>query len=570
MSYKANETQQVGLNDRLNNLTEKEKKVLMGSWAKPFADIIFPSIREDFFAVLYSENKATRPNTPINIVIGAMIIKEIAGLSDNEMLENLSCDIRTQYALHTTSYAEQPMSDRTFSRFRQRLYEHEMRTGEDLMKDELLTQADKIAKFMDLQPNLKRMDSLMIASACKDMTRLEVIYVTVANLVNAVHRVGGDELLQGMEHYLNPDDQNRVIYHNKAEDRIKKMQAMVEDCAALLERLGEDGSGLPEYALAARMLEDQSEIGNDGRRIAKNSHDIKPSSMQNPSDPEATYRKKGGKGYTGYAANIVQTYDKKGAAVITDYEFQPNSHSDVEFGKEVLVGIAESTKEGDTRKIELTADGAFASEENSALAELNGISFITTSLTGTKPPEILANFMINSEEHRIELCPMGNKPEGQGWNMEKDTYRIVMEKNQCANCPHRAECKAQITKYHAYVTLSASKVERAKAVKEISSEAYVEYRNSRNAIEGLPSVLRRRYHVDYMPVFGLVKSKLFFGFKIAAINVKNLLKYTRGHRAFQSSAFIPRDHCACQISTFMPRGYCACETPTLIPRGECV
>ena len=544
MSYKANKMQQVGLNDRFNNLTEKEKKVVLNSWAKPFADIIFPTIREDDFAVLYSDNKATRPNTPINIVVGAMIIKEIVGMTDNEVLESLSCDVRMQYALHTTSYDEQPMSDRTFSRFRQRLYEYEQQTGIDLMKLELLSQADKITKFMELQPYLKRMDSLMIASACKDMTRLEVIYVTVANLVNAVHRTGGDELLQGMEHYLNTDDQNRVIYHNQAEDRMKKMQWMVEDCATLLERLGEGGTELPEYPLAVRMLNDQSVVGNDGKRIAKNSHDIKPDSMQNPSDPEATYRKKGGKGYKGYAANIVQTYDKKGAAVITDYSFQQNSYSDVDFGKEAIEIIAEGVNDGDTTKTELIADGGFASEENSALAKKNDISFITTSLTGTKPPEIFADFVIDNEEHRVVQCPMGNEPQSQSWNPIKDTYRAVMEKDQCANCPHRAECKAQITKYHAYVSLTVSKVEHAKAVKEIASEAYAEYRNSRNAVEGLPSVLRRRYHVDDMPVFGLLKSKLFFGFKIAAINVKNLLKYTREQCAHQNTLCQPRVQCA--------------------------
>ena len=543
MSYKANETQQVGLNDRFNNLTEKEKKIVLGSWAKPFAEIIFPSIREDEFAVLYSNNKATRPNTPINIVVGAMIIKEIVGMTDAEVLESLSCDIRMQYALHTTSYVEQPMSDRTFSRFRQRLYEYELENGEDLMKEELLYQADRIAKFMEVQPYLKRMDSLMIASACKDITRLEVIYVTVANLVNAAHRAGVDELIQGMEHYLKPDDQNREIYHNQAEDRIKKTQAMVEDCATLLERLGEAGSELPEYALAERMLNDQSVIGDDGKRIAKNSHDIKPNSMQNPSDPEATYRKKAGKSHKGYVANIVQTYNEKGAAVITDYSFQQNSYSDVDFGKEAIENIAETVREDDPKKTELIGDGGFASEENSALAKTNGISFITTSLTGTKPPEILADYVINKEEHRIEQCPMGNEPESQTWNPLKDTYRVVMEKEQCVNCPNRAECKAQITKHHAFVTISATRVEHAKVVKEIASEAYTQYRNSRNAIEGLPSVLRRRYHVDDIPVFGLLKSKLRFGFKIAAINVKNLLKYTRDHCACQNATFVPREQC---------------------------
>ena len=64
MSYVPNKAQQIGLTDRYNNLTEREKKVLMSSWAKPFAEIIFPSIQEDKFAALYSENTATRPNKP--------------------------------------------------------------------------------------------------------------------------------------------------------------------------------------------------------------------------------------------------------------------------------------------------------------------------------------------------------------------------------------------------------------------------------------------------------------------------------------------------------------------------
>ena len=543
MSFVANETQQVGLNDRFNNLTDREKKTVMGSWAKPFAEIIFPSIREERFAVLYSGNPASRPNTPINVIVGAMIIKEIVGMTDGEVLEGLSCDIRMQYALHTTSCGEQPMSDRTLSRFRERAYEHELATGEDLIKEEILHLADSVAKFMDLQPYRKRMDSLMIASACKDMTRLEVIYATTAKLANAVHRVGSDELLQGMEHYLNADDQNRVIYHNQAEDRAAKTQAMIEDCATLLERLGEGGPELPECALAARMLEDQSTAGEDGKRVAKNSHDIEPGSMQNPNDPEATYRKKGGKGYKGYVANVVQTYGGNGAAVITGYDFQPNSYSDVDFGKEALEAIAETVKEGAPKKTAAIADGGFASEENSQFAKDNEIDFVTTSLTGTKPPEIFADFVISGEEKQVGQCPAGNKPASQGRNPLTDTYRIVMEKDQCANCPHREECKAKITKNSAAVMVSAKKVGHAKEVRLISSEEYAVYRNERNAVEGLPSVLRRRYGVDDMPVFGIMKSKLRFGFKIAALNFQNLFKYTRGHCVCQNATCIPREQC---------------------------
>ena len=62
ISFRANDCQQLSLNDKLMNLTEREKKALDKSWAKIFADEIFPAIDEERFSVLYSD-KASRPNT---------------------------------------------------------------------------------------------------------------------------------------------------------------------------------------------------------------------------------------------------------------------------------------------------------------------------------------------------------------------------------------------------------------------------------------------------------------------------------------------------------------------------
>lgn len=71
--------------------------------------------------MLYS-NKASRPNTPVNVIIGALILKETLGDSDDELVQALMFDIRYQYALHTTSFEEQPLSNRTLSRFRIRCF----------------------------------------------------------------------------------------------------------------------------------------------------------------------------------------------------------------------------------------------------------------------------------------------------------------------------------------------------------------------------------------------------------------------------------------------------------------
>ena len=530
MSFVANKNQQLALNDRYNNMTDREKKMLENSWAKAFSEHIFPAINEERFSVLYSKNPATRPNTPVNIIIGSSIIKEIQDLSDDEVMSGLMFDVRMQYALHTTSYEEQPLSDRTLSRLRERLYEYEQETGKDLMKEEILSLSGAIAKLMKLKPQMKRMDSLMIASACKDMMRLEVVYTTVSNLVRATHRAHGDELLAGLGNYLKEDDKNRVIYHNKAEERAAKIQSILEDGALLMKRLGDVGEELPEYVLAKRMLNDQSTEDEQGKVIAKSNHDIAPDSLQNPSDPEATYRKKAEEHHTGYVANIVETFNESGDSVITDYSFEQNRHSDSEFCKEAINNIATTGETSPEEKVVLISDGAFASRANSEIAEANNVILVTTALSGPTPPDVFADFDIDAENKRVLRCPAGYEPLRQGRNQATDTHRIVMEKSQCGNCPNRGQCNAKMQAKSAVVMVSENKINRARVKNNgsVSPEEYAKYRNLRNAVEGIPSVLRRVYDVDEMPVYGKMKSKLFFGFKIAAINVKKLMKHLNG------------------------------------------
>lgn len=74
------------------------------SWCKNFADIVFPAINEERFSVRYSENHAARPNTPVNFIVGSLMLKENNGLTDEELVESICCDVRYQYALHTTPH----------------------------------------------------------------------------------------------------------------------------------------------------------------------------------------------------------------------------------------------------------------------------------------------------------------------------------------------------------------------------------------------------------------------------------------------------------------------------------
>ena len=145
MAFSVNSSQQISMFDATTNLTPREIKMLDKSWAKYFAENIFPAIDEEPFRVLYSD-RPSRHNTPVNVIIGALIIKEIFQLTDEEIVETLPFDIRYQYALHTTSFEEQPLNDRTLGRFRARCNVYEERTGIDLIHQCIVGLSSEMAK----------------------------------------------------------------------------------------------------------------------------------------------------------------------------------------------------------------------------------------------------------------------------------------------------------------------------------------------------------------------------------------------------------------------------------------
>ena len=85
------------------------------------------------------------------MVVGAALVKEMMQDTDEELVDSAVLDSRYQYALHLTSCEEIPISDRTLSRFRERLYLHELDTGEDLLKEEIERLGGEFAKLLKIE-----------------------------------------------------------------------------------------------------------------------------------------------------------------------------------------------------------------------------------------------------------------------------------------------------------------------------------------------------------------------------------------------------------------------------------
>ena len=72
--FRKNTSQQLNLDDPTINLPKYLRNNLEKSWATPFNKYIFSNINEERFKVLYS-NEVSRPNAPINVLVGLFILK---------------------------------------------------------------------------------------------------------------------------------------------------------------------------------------------------------------------------------------------------------------------------------------------------------------------------------------------------------------------------------------------------------------------------------------------------------------------------------------------------------------
>jgi hypothetical protein len=521
MSFKINESQQLILDDSFLNLTARERKVLENSWAQIFADEIFPSIDEKRFAVLYSD-KASRPNAPVNVIIGALIIKELFDYSDDEIVENLMLDLHLQYALHTTSFAEQPISDKTLCRFRKRCYDYETTHGVDLYHDCVTDLSGKIAKIMKLNGRIKRMDSMMIESNIRFLSRMELIYTCISKLVVYLKKNAPEKVTEDLEHYADMNDYNRIFYHQRNDDMDTIIQTLLTDCNSLLELCGADFDEVTEYQLFTRCLSDQTVIENDKRRLrTKEDGTMNSSALQNPSDPEATYRNKAGKQYRGYAANLEETVGKNGS-VVTDYQYEQNTYSDSQFLQDSMARIEKSEEE-----TILITDGGYGGGDNTALAKDKNVTLVTTALIGKEAPDVLAEFKFNEDGTRLLKCAVGHEPKSQSYTKTTKQCRVYFDRNHCVNCPYQDQCRPKIYKNVATFITSLNASNRAKSQRYMKKEEFSNYAKLRNGVETVPSNIRKNYHLEKLPR-GKQRGKFFFGCKIAALNFRKLFGYWKG------------------------------------------
>ncbi len=516
--------QQISFEDQFLHFPSYVLESLKQSWAKDFYNDIFLAINEDRFSVLYSDNYS-RPNKPVNILVSLLILKELHSLTDDQLIGSLYFDYRYQYALGIEDFDKERICINTLTNFRKRLVEHEVHSEQDLLKEEVNALSQRLAEIIQLDKSMARMDSFMLSSSCKKLTRLELVYKVIQQMVRALNKLDPGYVPEIFKEYLNGQHKNQTLYHVRSQDAGSKLENQIEKAVELYRHvvMMKECRELEEFLLLSRLLNEQCFETEEGIVIPIESKQIKPDSLQNPTDPDATYRNKSGTKNVGYSVNIVEVRDKeKRVGLILSHDVQNNLHSDASFGEEFM-NHDPLSNEIDT----LAADGAYHRQSTIQKANEKQIELNLSNMTGRKPSKnaLSVTQFKRDENNLITQCPAGKEPVQAKFDPKKQVYTAKFSRDLCATCPLQHQCPIQKQKKFNTLRFTESKLQSDIQRSKENTETHQQLSKFRAGVEGIVSALRRGYKMDEIPVLGLVRSKIWIHTKILAYNFKSVIKY---------------------------------------------
>ncbi len=433
------EHDQIKLISFLTSLPKGVLKTIEASWAKPFYKYVFRKIDESKFKPLYSD-KGSRPNKPANILVGLEVIKQLFNYSDEELIESFHTDLRTMYALGLTDPGDVSIAIRTIYYFRERLVTYDNENNTSLIKEVLKDITLDLSNDFGIDLNIQRMDSSLIEANIKALTRLNLFARIIYNFLKILPK---EELMVLPEELISLSSLENldISYRLKNQEVEERLKCFGEYCYLLYEKYKDNSvyNTTKEFLDLARLLKEQINIsGGDSPKIElKLPKEISSSSIQNPSDSDATYRFKDGN-HKGYVGNFAESCSTENAfQLITEAEVKPNNTSDQELLISSLLDDNSLVKEAS----DLLTDGAYLGKAGEDLCSVYDLDLHVSAIKGPKSDKNNQNLAdVTITNNVVEKCPAGKKPFKQKYDSVKKNYSGRFRKEDCLSCPFLEEC----------------------------------------------------------------------------------------------------------------------------------
>lgn len=516
----------------IDYLPKKQLKRLEESWAGTFYHEFFVRIDEETFAVLYSD-EPSRPNIPVNVQFGLEMLKSGFGWSDEILYDAFCYNIQVRYALGYRDLSEGHFELRTLYNFRRRLTQHMQETGENLVEKAFEQITDEQIDAFQLNTKKLRMDSTLIASNIRDMSRLQLL----VEVVQRVHRMlcpnDQQRYAEAFAPYLKGSS-GQYLYHLKGEESTPHIERIGTLMHQLVGDLANSYSEDLNYQVLQRVFEEHFVIEQDTLR-ARVGEELSSGSLQSPDDWEASYRRKRGEGHVGYTANLTETcVPENDLNLVVKVQIEPNNKDDAAMLNEVLPELKKRT---DVE--EMWNDGSFSSEEVDQIMHQEGVEQIQTAIRGRKPGADrlgLADFAWKTDDNGRPQqihCPYG-QPGAISPGRKKDRYRVAFDArncdscDSCDSCPFRDSCPSKPLKRKSVraLRISQRQVDVAQRRRR-SAQMLASGCNLRSAVEATVRSVKHPFRNGKVPVRGKARMSIMLVGSAAMCNIRRIFRYQR-------------------------------------------
>ncbi len=481
-----------------NQLNKKKKKKLQDSEEYFFYNLIFCNIKENDFSVLYSD-KASRPNTPINVLVSSLILMQKKGWTYEELFENIDFNLLTRTALGLFDLEETPFSATTIFNFQNRLSDYYIKTGINLLELVFDNLTKEQLKLLKLKTNIQRSDSFLASSNIRNYSRLQLLIEVIIRF----YRILSDEdKLRFKEQFIDYTKQTsgQFIYKLDKKDLPFELEKIKDLFYFIHSDVSANYRNTEIYRIFDRVFTEHFTFVEDKLEVKPTSL-LNSNMVQSPDDLEATYRKKGNVESKGYSINITETcHPDNELNLLTDISISPNNKDDSKILKDRIDFLKEKTPDLD----ELHTDGAYGSFDNDKKMEDLGISHIQTSIRGRSSVVKMDIKELGKNQYEV-TCSGGQKVFSK---KGRKRFRASFNGKLCDDCPFSEYCK--LSNLNSGRVFYFTRSDYLKSLRHSNIDTIPsDRRNLRPNVEASVKEFRNVMRHNKLKVRGLFKSSIF-------------------------------------------------------------
>jgi len=400
-----------------------------------FYEEVFCRIPEEVFAELYSDSSATRPNTPVNVLVGALILQHANDWTFAELMDRVCFDLKVRAALGLWSLDQAPFSRATLFNFLARVRDDMAATGSNRFETAFDGLTDEQRKRFGLDSSIQRCDSTQIGSNIRDYTRIELLVEVVLRMWRVLDQARKEEHAERFAPYVDAKTSGHFLYRLRKSDIDQTLEQLGQLYGWMVDALKDDYGTTEIHHIVCRVFAEQFTRAEEKITI-REAKEIGSDSLQSPDDPEATYREKDGEEFHGFVLHVAETANPENdLQLIVDLAVAPNNQDDSRILHDRLLGMHEKTPD----LCELHTDAAYPSEANDRLQSERRILAVQTAIRGRVAE---APFQIDRDEAGLlqVRCAAGHVvTSGSAAKHLKAEFAAA----HCAGCPFAAVCTAQ-------------------------------------------------------------------------------------------------------------------------------